>query len=281
MISVTFLFTLFALVLSADRSSFHATSLLGKIRKDPHALATILGATSETRFTDIVQLLEELVAEGNAEIQSIDSSIEECEEEVEEAKQAMISAESVEAQKKEKYDAAVITTSTAEGVMQSVKATYDSEAPHLEKEIEVFEKVINILSQLNISDETSESLAELVTPELRTLISLAVQADPVKVQNILDLLNNLLSESNTELVGIADEVTIAEQSYNASVAAQVEANGEYELSKTNHEKATANFNTLTGTCDTKKSVGNARQEVVTGEIATLQAIITMLNDLSL
>merc|ERR1712154_758151 len=139
-------------------------------------------------------------------------------------------------------EGAELATASAKGDLAAEQMIYDTESPNLLHEIEVYENVTSIIQGL----DTDVTLEDLV--QIRAFLSTAQQADPDKVQKVIDLLNTLLSAAQQELEDITTAVDDAETLFTNAIKAQ-------EVAKAS---AGTTYHQLDGACQTTTSVGTAR-----------------------
>lgn len=267
MLSVSLLFTLLGLSLSVEHS------LLGLIRKNPTALMTMFDVTGAHRFDEIIQILNELVVEANTEINQTETSIETCQAEVTNAFNALEAARTELSRLNLILDTAKQNAVSASGVLAAKQKIYDTESPSLLHEIEVYENVTSIIQGL----DTDVTLEDLV--QIRAFLSTAQQADPDKVQKVIDLLNTLLSAAQQELEQITTALDEANTLVINAEKAEQAAAGEVSGGEADEAAALENYNQLNGACQTTASLGAARITVLRGEIETLNEILDMLNSM--
>jgi len=281
MFSLSLLFTLFGLVLSVERPSSDATSLLGMIRNNPNALVTMFETADKTKVDTIIKLLGGLINEANAEIQDINDADAECAKKVEAAADYWAKKISEEGLAKSELEKAQKLTAKAEGMLKTMQGIYNAESPRLKKEIEIFGKVINILKGIMANDKRNGiNLSEEDATEVSAFISLADQADPEKVKKILDLLNKLHAASSAELKRISEAVAKAQSYLAASEKAEKEASGRYLAAKAATVAAKKKYDELVGQCNAQKKEGAARKNILNGEIKTLGQVIGLLKGIN-
>jgi len=249
-------------------------SLLGLIRKDPKALATMFDMTGSNRFDDIQQILNELIVEANNEILQINSSVVTCKAEVASAYDALDVAKQEVSRLQAELEGAELATASAKGDLAAEQMIYDTESPNLLHEIEVYENVTSIIQGL----DTDVTLEDLV--QIRAFLSTAQQADPDKVQKVIDLLNTLLSAAQQELEHITTALDDANAALDDAEQVEREISGQVASAEAVKDTAETTYNQLNGACSTTESVGVARTTVLRLEIETLNEIVAILNALT-
>jgi len=281
MFSLSLLLTLFGLVLSVERPSVDGTSLLGMIRNNPNALVTMFDTADKTKVDTIIKLLGGLVTEANAEIGDINDADAECAKAVKAAKGVWDAAVAKEAEYKDEHEKAQKLTAKAEGMLKTMRGIYDAESPRLKKEIEIFRKVMNILNGIMANDKRNGiNLSEEDATEVSAFISLADQADPVKVKKILDLLKKLHTASSAELKRLTEAVAKAERYLEECELAERKALGRYVAGQAATVAAKKAYDKLVGQCAVQKKDGAARKNILSGEIKTLNQVIDLLKGIN-
>lgn len=273
MFSISLLFVLIGSVLSSEYPSADGTTLLGMIRRDPNALVSIFDTADKTKVDKIIELLNNLIGEGTAEIAEINKEIVGCRKKVSDAKERHNQAVAKLASLASALATANGVVSTTEGAWTESKEIYGRESPAIKKEIEVFNKVLRILNNLL---NGGKSLAEEDTAEVRAFISLEDQADPVKVKKIIGLVQGLLKISQTELAALEKAVNDAKAAFDAATVARNKAFGAWTAQKAVVEKAKLDLDNVVGACARHLKISNERIAVVNEEIKTLGSVITLL-----
>lgn len=274
MLRLSFLLTFIGLVVATERPSLDGTSLLGMIRKDPNALVKIFEtATAEKdKVNKIILLLNNLIGEGNGEVASITKKIAAAKSAMDLAEKAYLSAAANQQTLLTQYNDATKERAKAEGLLSAAKKIFALESPALKKEIEVFGKVISLLNSLL----NGKDLVEEEYEQVKAFISIADQADPVKVKRIIALLNTLLKASTDELDSLTAKVQAAQRTLEKRWADENKAKGLWEASKRVTINKKALWDKAKGTYELLNRTGNARIKVVKGEISTLNSVITLL-----
>jgi len=281
MFSLSLLFTIFGLVLSVERPSNDATSLLGMIRNNPNALVTMFETADKTKVDTIIKLLGGLINEAKDEIRNINDADAKCAKAVQNAADVWAQKISEEAAAKTDYENAQKLTARAEGNLKQIQSIYDAESPRLKKEMEIFRKVINILNGIMANDKRNGiNLSEEDATEVSAFISLADQADPVKVKKILDLLNKLFAESSKELGDLTATLNKARDYLKECELAEEKALGRYTAAKAATVACKRDYDRLVGQCALRKKAGAARKNILFGEMKTLLEVIDLLKGIN-
>lgn len=272
-----YLLTFIGLVVSTNSPSLDGTSLLGMIRNDPNALVKIFetATADKDKVGKIRQLLNNLVDEGNQEISSIRDSIANSKKAVDDALDSWQQAVGVEKTRKVQLESAQRATSAAQGRLIAVQKIYDIEAPGLEKEVAVFTKVLNILTNLLNGNNPEEAESE----EVKAFISVADQADPVKVNKIIEMINKLNKASTDELNILKNKLQTAKNDVSKSIGLQNKAAGLWGAAKKDTVDKQSIYNKAVGSHNTLSKTGQARQKVINDELTTLNDVIELLKKL--
>lgn len=268
-----------AITTSSDvvRPSLNGTSLLGKIHNDPAALLKMFDTADGQEIQRIIDLLKELITEGEADIEAARSDIEAAELRKTAAKKVWDEAAGAEATAETVLTDARQELSNAEGVVTEAKRIHGLQTPALKKEIEVFEKVIGILEKL--LDGSEKNLVNLNSTVVLSFISLSDQADPTKVQKVLDLLQALYDTSDKELTRLNDAVTKAENNLKTASDNELAAAGKLAQAEEATKDAEQDYDKAVGSYNIAKKQGEARIKVITEEIKTIENLIKLLSPL--
>jgi len=272
-----YLLTFIGLVISTNSPSLDGTSLLGMIRNDPNALVKIFetATADKDKVGKILQLLNNLVDEGNQEILSITDSIANSKKAVDDALDSWQQAVGVENSRKIQMTSAQRAVSAARGRLIAVQKLYDIESPGLEKEVAVFTKVLNILTNLLNGNNPEEAESE----ELKAFISVADQADPVKVNKIIEMINNLNKVSTDELNILKNKLQTAKNDVSKLIVAQNKAAGLYDAAVKDTLDKRSIYDKAVGSHNILSKTGQARQKVINDELTTLDNVIELLKKL--
>lgn len=272
-----YLLTFIGLVISTNSPSLDGTSLLGMIRNDPNALVKIFetATADKDKVGKILQLLNNLVDEGNQEILSITDSIANSKKAVDDALDSWQQAVGVENSRKIQMESAQRAVSAARGRLIAVQKLYDIESPGLEKEVAVFTKVLNILTNLLNGNNPEEAESE----ELKAFISVADQADPVKVNKIIEMINNLNKVSTDELNILKNKLQTAKNDVSKLIVAQNKAAGLYDAAVKDTLDKRSIYDKAVGSHNILSKTGQARQKVINDELTTLDNVIELLKKL--
>merc|ERR1712154_531568 len=168
-------------------------------------------------------------------------------------------------------EGAELATASAKGDLAAEQMIYDTESPNLLHEIEVYENVTSIIQGL----DTDVTLEDLV--QIRAFLSTAQQADPDKVQKVIDLLNTLLSAAQQELEHITTALDDANAALDDAEQVEREISGQVASAEAVKDTAETTYNQLNGACSPTESVGVARTTVLRLEIETLNEIVAILD----
>lgn len=272
-----YLLTFIGLVISTNSPSLDGTSLIGMIRNDPNALVKIFetATADKDKVGKILQLLNNLVDEGNQEILSITDSIANSKKAVDDALDSWQQAVGVENSRKIQMASAQRAVSAARGRLIAVQKLYDIESPGLEKEVAVFTKVLNILTNLLNGNNPEEAESE----ELKAFISVADQADPVKVNKIIEMINNLNKVSTDELNILKNKLQTAKNDVSKLIVAQNKAAGLYDAAVKDTLDKRSIYDKAVGSHNILSKTGQARQKVINDELTTLDNVIELLKKL--
>lgn len=260
-------------------SSPVGTSMLEMIRKDPSALVKIFdgasGASDPYAVEKISALLEELLESAQQEIYDIEDNIWRFKEAMDKAVDAHSEAVGLERTLLSSYNDAQSARAKAEGELDARQSTYDSESPSLINEIEVFDKILDILIGLLDGQELVEEEFEAV----KAFISLSDQADPVTVKKVITLVNKLKKASTDQLNVLESKVNTAKDNLENALAEENKAFGLWEAATEDTKRKKEEADEATGAHDAVSTSGKARIAVVTSEMTTLKNVVELLYQL--
>merc|ERR1712083_542563 len=274
MLVLSIIFSVVAITTSSDlvRPSLDGTSLLSKIHTDPTFLMQMFDTADGQELQKVIDLIQELVNEGTSEISSLNDATQAALEKKNNTKQLWDKAAGAEVAAESALTAAREALAKARGVEAEARRIHERESPALEKEVDIFGKVVNILTKL--LEGGAKSLIN--NTEVTAFISVSDQADPAKVQKVLDLLNKLFEASNTDLTKLSDELSTAEKNLKDSIDNEVEAAGALAQAVEATKNTKQDYHEAAGEYTTVKKNGHTRIPVVTNEVATLRSLLSLL-----
>jgi len=252
-------------------------------KKDPHALLKMLDNANPDDIAQIVQLLQELIDAGKTEKAQLAQSLSDAEATVTTAREAYNAAFIAQGTADAKHRAALDHESASKGTWEAATAAYDTEQPGLENEIAVFQQVLNILQNLLNQQPQDEALLELGSSEKGKLyqkLILKVQADPTKINQIIDLVNGLSATSESVLNSLEKTVNDTRASYDSAIDATTIASGELTAAQKETTDASDALGQAQGAFEETQKNNNDREAVIDSEETTLNEVITLLNQIS-
>lgn len=277
MLLLSIIFSVVAITTSSDvvRPSLDGTSLLSKIHTDPKFLTQMFDTADGTELQKITDLLNELINEGNSEINDLNGATKAALERKNNTKQLWDEAAGAEAAASSTLVDARSALAKARGVEAEARRIHERETPGLEKEVDIFGKVVDILTKLL---EGGDKFLVNNT-EVTAFISVSDQADPVKVQKVIDLLNQLFEASNKELTKLNDDLGTAEKNLRNAIDDELAAAGIFAQAAEATKNAKQDYHEAAGEYTTAKTHGDKRIPVVTNEVATLRSLVELLESL--
>jgi len=280
MIHSLFLFSIIGLAVSSFTgvTSMDGTSVLSILRSDPSALLRMFddgpyNNPDKTKLNMVIGLIKNLREAGRAEIVSLNQEEAASLQNVEDKRSLYDNATGAHAAAVRAWNDARNKESRAYGRLTAAIKQYDAESGALIKEIDVYERVIDLMGQLL----SGKNLLEADIPELRAFISLGDQADPIKVQRVINLLQKLLKISQEELQGLKDDVANAQGVYDDAVEARITRAGQVasaaeikRLAREAWEQAVGEHNVLKDLVAKRIAVINKEDDLLASVIALIQ-----------
>jgi len=224
------------------------------------------------QFGTIYQLLNSLIDEGNTEIADMDKAVKDGEAKVKRLQGLVVIDRTNEAVCFEKKDEAYGLLEKARGVAKSTCKRTNETKPVLEKEIKLFEKVIQLLKALS----NGKKLVEEDQDEVKSFISLADQANPTKVKNVVTLVEGLIATANADIAKAIEDcgaanaaVDVAERVYEEAVGTCVPLTSKLEATERSLQNAQ-------GTLETAKEHAVRRTPIIQSEIEALKEVISLI-----
>jgi len=144
--------------------------------------------------------------------------------------------------------------------------------PGLESEITVFEKVIVLLKGLSNGKELMEEDQEKVS----AFISLADQADPKKVESVIELVKGLIATAKAEIVRLTKNCAAAEDAVVAAEKAYNEAVGVWKACVSERKTAEAKLERAQGVFEAAKKHADTRIPQLREEIDDLENALELI-----
>lgn len=224
----------------------------------------------------ITDWLEELIAEANAEIETIRSDIKKAESVVNSSKISVATALTKEGIANTKKIEARRVLSAAEGKRNAVCNEKSEAVPDLTSEIGVFEKVIVLLQGLSNGKE----LVEEDQKKVSAFISLADQADPKKVSDVIELVRGLIATAKAEIVRLTKNCAAAEAEVVAAEKAYNEAEGVWTVCVRERKDAESKLERDEGKLETAIKHAETRIPQLREEIVDLEAALELILSLA-
>merc|ERR1719189_3564553 len=180
--------------------------------------------TVEGSYEDIIGWLNRLIEEGKDEIRDIAQVGDGLKSVLLKAENVLREARKAEAIALNVLKAAAKKKAEAEGAWKACQKKYASEKDRLDGEIAIFVKVNDILSGL----KNGKQLVEKEKADVKAFISLADQADPAKVQAIMDLVSHLIRVNKAELVRIKKDLDECRQRLSVAIEEHDNAYGKWK-----------------------------------------------------
>jgi len=200
-----------------------------KMKHDPAALLDLLHKADNATIREIIVILEELINDNLEKRKQLNQTLVD-------AQAGLTSAEALEAEQTGKC--ATLETelndktqerAVAQGAFNEAEATQLERENPLRKELEILRAVLgNVTSLQNNSDQKSRRLlsfatiTDLVTSmkeDPHALLDNLVDADPEKLQLVINLLEELIEAAEKELNDVMQDVADADEVLKAAISA--------------------------------------------------------------
>lgn len=228
--------------------------------------------TEAASYGNIIVWLQNLVTDAQTEILSINSTENSYYEALEAANTKLSDSVTEEGQLQNALTTASALKNVRTGEWAACQTTYTTEIDRLSEEHTIFSNIIQTLSNLI----SGASLVEKEKKVMQALISTEDQADPVKVNQIISLLNTLITDNEAEAQKVNQDKVDCEARYNEAVDAYNEAFAAHDVAVT---KVTENQNTLDeaqATHDSYQTWADQRRDVLLDEMKQFTEIIELI-----
>jgi len=228
--------------------------------------------TEAASYGNIIASLQNLVTEAQTEILSINGTENTFYQALEAANTKLSDAVIEEGQLRIALETASTLKNTRAGEWAACQTTHTTEINRLSEEHTIFEHIVQTLSNLI----SGASLVEKEKKVMQALISTEDQADPVKVNQIISLLNKLITDNEAEAQKVEQDKVDCEAKYIEAVDAYDEAfaahvvavNQVTDNQKTRDEAQAAH--------DSYQTWADQRRDVLTDEMKQFTEIIELI-----
>jgi len=280
-------FVLIGVCLSINQDSLQPlksetpSTLISIAKTDPHALVSMLDGADPAAIDQIVTILNEIIDEGNQEIDTLNKSVAEATGELNTLNTELDSKVKEQGEAKQEYETLSSQESAVRGRLASAQSALDLAKPDLDNEIDTLEKVEGILQTLLASNTPeSQSLIEMGSSEKgRAYLKLIakVQANPDKIAVVIGYIQTLLQHANEELEQLENTVTDLEQAVEAAESLTQTASAKYQTAQETVVTWTNKVTEASSALDTASDIFETRKAAIDDENATLRNVIDLLN----
>lgn len=221
--------------------------------------------------TNVIEMLRTLINEASQEIKSINSSVADKHKEVTNLEGALTTATQAENFAKERMNEAEENKNIAEGKKNTACGEMDKLIPGLEKEINTFNTVISTLRGLLDNKDLVENSIDVTA-----FISLEDQADPVKVNNVVGLVQDLVIKSQSQITSLKDACDDATSEYETAEASFLSQSSKFKIASQSRSKAEDNLNVALGALEVLEKKSEKRIEQLKSEIEALNEAISLI-----
>jgi len=280
-------FVLIGVCLSINQDSLQPlksetpSTLISIAKTDPHALVSMLDGADPAAIDQIVTILNEIIDEGNQEIDNLNKSVAEATGELNTANTELDDKIKEEGEAKQEYETRQSEESGLRGRLTAAQSALDLAKPDLDDEIDTLVKVEGILQSLYASNlPESQSFLEMGSSEKgRAYLKLIakVQANPDKIAVVIGYIQTLLQHANEELEQLENTVTDLEQAVEAAESLTQTASAKYQTAQETVVTWTNKVTEASSALDTASDIFETRKAAIDDENATLRNVIDLLN----
>lgn len=259
-----------------------AVSLIQTAKTDPHALIQMLQGADKDKLQKILNLLVELRDEAIAEQGRLTKYVADVRALYAREQKEEKRLEGVEISKKVHLDQAISAFNKANGVYTETKKEHDEGAPRLNTEIDVFNKVLRILRNLtNNQPQEKELLALGASAEGLAYQNMIdnLKADPEKLNKVISIVDNLLTQSEGELKLLVDTMNDAHSVRQQKNAIRGTAFGAWKAASALLNAQKMRVSQVKGIVEAAQKEYNTQYPVAAGEQKTLEEVIKILTSM--
>jgi len=228
--------------------------------------------TEAASYGNIIVWLQNLVTDAQTEILSINSTEKSYDEALEAANTKLSDSMTEEGQLRNALTTALALKNTRTGEWAACQTTHTTEIDRLSEEHTIFTNIIQTLSNLI----SGASLVEKEKKVMQALISTEDQADPVKVNQIISLLNTLITDNEAEAQKANQDKVDCEGRYNDAVDAYNEAFADHAVAVTKVTEDQKTLDEAQATHDSYQTWADQRRDVLLDEMKQFTEIIELI-----
>jgi len=228
--------------------------------------------TEAASYGNIIVWLQNLVTDAQTEILSINSTEKSYDEALEAANTKLSDSMTEEGQLRNALTTALALKNVRTGEWAACQTTHTTEIDRLSEEHTIFTNIIQTLSNLI----SGASLVEKEKKVMQALISTEDQADPVKVNQIISLLNTLITDNEAEAQKANQDKVDCEGRYNDAVDAYNEAFADHDVAVTKVTEDQKTLDEAQATHDSYQTWADQRRDVLLDEMKQFTEIIELI-----
>jgi len=258
-------------------------------KHDPLALVDLLDKADPNAVSNIIALLQKMIEDNSGKVQTLEQTLKDKEDALKtselDANEHAGECGSIKETLEEEQKAQKV----AEGVYTSAKATRADRDPKLQKEIATLKSVLAKVKSLQTSSGQknrrllafdSVSMISAIRTNPNAFIESLMDADPQKLQLVINLIDELITAAQTELdqvIRLEDEAFKANKdaSERVKIARQHDGTCQKILGEKNGDVAEK-----TGERDVAKKAHDTRKPILLMENVTLNEIIELLRPMA-
>lgn len=256
-----------------------AVSLIQTAKNDPHALIQMLEGADKGTLKRIIALLNELDDQAEDQQDRLVKSLASANKNFALSKKEEKRLVEIEVVKKTIFNQREQEYNIANGRYTETKREHDAGSPHLTKEIGVFNKVLGILRKLENNQPQDKELVELGESTEGQVYQRMIQnlkADPKKLKKVISIVENLRTQSETELKSLKDKMDDDKEVLDVKKKAKIMAHAVWTQVKAQLGAATAQLQIHLGQLTEAKTEHDTQYPILTAERETLADVLKML-----
>lgn len=257
-------------------------SLIETAKNDPHALIQMLEGADDKTLGEILDLLNALRTESIGEQKRLQLLLATATKKLADATTEARRLEAIKIKMGTAKSQADREFNLADGKWKETVTEYNDGKPRLDKEIEVFTKVLNILGNLLDGQPQPKALLELglsAQGQAYQKIIENIKADPEKLKKVIGLVNKLFTQSKDELKLLKDTMQRAKMVRDAKERTQAVATASYKAATAAHTAQTAVVQQAQGALTEAQKEYNTNYPIVSKERATIEEVIKILSNM--
>lgn len=256
------------------------SSLISIAKTNPRALVQMLDGADPAAIDNIVKILEELIQDGVGELSALRYDISNATKLKDDASAEVIRLTGLEAVAGDEYRKLAGIQAKKKGIYEAFLSAYESAKPRLENELNLLQKVSDMLEDLLAQNKPQEKdLLELGSSEkgkayLKLIAN--VQANPGKLEKIIGFVGTLWAKANSTLADLKHKVDTSLDISEAAEDAALVGKGKWAVAVKDLENAQTALAEAEGSLEGAIDSLKKREPVIKSEVTTLREVINLL-----